>query len=530
MKVIIATFTGAQELISACKKLIEKGHRLMDVHSPYPLEELNNLFYRRESPVRFWTFICGIIGLVTGFGFTIWTSLDWPLDTGGKPIVSLPPFLIIAFELTLLFGAIGTILAFVLHSKLPSLFRKNHLTGDKFGLTIIEESNKIRQVEGLLSSLGAKEILIEDYKGALPSPISRSGKVKEKSGVTESFKEASKVGKTATLAYIAMVILGLVSFAIGISTQGASSAWQIYLVNLLYWTGISAGCVLFTAILVTTKAGWAKTFGNVASKMLPFLPISLALFLITFFGKEHIFPWINQGLEENKKWFNIPFLYLRDSLGWLVMSLLSGIFIYNFRKNSHLTRLAVILIILFMFFFSLIGVDLIMGLSPEWVSTLFGGYFAIGAFYSALAFIVLFTFLSKIKVDSSELANMGELIFAFSLFWASLFWAQYLVIWYGNIPEETGFVYRRLYLPEWRILSWLIITLNFFIPFILLLGKYAKANRLIMLIVSLSITLGFFLERYILIAPSISVKPHFGFMELFISGGFLGVFLLCRRR
>ena len=96
-KIVTAKFSGAEEITTAIKTLREKGYRVVEAHSPYPLEGIEPIG-RRESPVRLWAFIGGIIGLITGFGWTIWTSLDWPHFTGGKPIVSLPPFLIIAFE------------------------------------------------------------------------------------------------------------------------------------------------------------------------------------------------------------------------------------------------------------------------------------------------------------------------------------------------------------------------------------------------------------------------------------------------
>lgn len=546
-RILTAKFTGAEELVSAIKALIENGYKVVEVHSPHPLEGIAPIG-RRESPVRFWSFIGGIIGLAAGFGLTIWMSLDWPHFTGGKPIVSLPPFLIIAFELTLLLGAIGTIIGFAFHSRLPSLNGKSRLTGDQFGLTLIEKSDKIKSIEYLLSSLGALDISVDDWNGTLlkhllkPTPA-RVGKPVGggfiRPATTDVINVAPTINQAPTilksrLAFLIISILGIISFLIGISGAGAQRAWQIYLVNLLYWTGISLGGVLFTAILITVRAGWAKGLKTIAVRFFPFLLLSPVLFLMTFFGRHEIFPWIGNGIGNKEKWLNIPSLYLRDGLGWIGITILSIIFVYNSRKHHDdkgpfLAGLAVILIIVFMFFFSLIGIDLIMGLSPEWVSTLFGGYFAIGAFYNGLAFIMLWTLVFRVKIDDSERTDMGKLIFGFSLFWASLFWAQYLVIWYGNIPEETGFVYRRLNVFPWKGLSWTVIVLNFFIPFLLLLGRHAKANRGILFAASTSITVGFFLERFILIAPSISAKPYFGIIEFFISIGFLGVFLLCTR-
>lgn len=118
----IYAFPNPQELIAALKGYLERGvpKDRLEVISPFPIEPVLELLEPRPSPIRFFSLFGALAGMLTGFAFTIYTSLSWPLITGGKPIVSIPPFVIIAFELAILFGALATFAGFLILSKLPS--------------------------------------------------------------------------------------------------------------------------------------------------------------------------------------------------------------------------------------------------------------------------------------------------------------------------------------------------------------------------------------------------------------------------
>jgi len=123
--------------------------------------------------------------------------------------------------------------------------------------------------------------------------------------------------------------------------------------------------------------------------------------------------------------------------------------------------------------------------------------------------------------------DLGKLTFGFSLFWMSLLWSQYLVIWFGNLPEETEFLYLRLNEQPWSSITWLFIWLAFIIPFVILMNRRGKTNQIVSGIVGLLIVVGSFLHFFILVVPSL--HPHhlyFGFTEILITLGFLGLFIL----
>lgn len=118
-------FSEKAEFLSKLKELLSAGvsSRDISVVSPYPVHEAEEILREPASNLKFFTFIGALSGLCTGFAFTIYTVVSWPLITGGKPLVSIPAFIIIAFELTILFGAIASFLGFLFLSRLPSIKR-----------------------------------------------------------------------------------------------------------------------------------------------------------------------------------------------------------------------------------------------------------------------------------------------------------------------------------------------------------------------------------------------------------------------
>jgi hypothetical protein len=204
----------------------------------------------------------------------------------------------------------------------------------------------------------------------------------------------------------------------------------------------------------------------------------------------------------------------------------------NLQKQSILSP---ILAILFALGFSLIGFDLVMSLSPHWYSTLFGMYFFTGAFYSSLAFLFLLTILSLKILDlgnfvgERQFHDLGKLLLGFCLVTGDFFFSQFLVIWYGNLPEETRFVITRVNSAPWKPLGWTVLILCFAFPFAILLSRKAKMKRGVMLVVCSIILIGMWLERFLLVAPSLwkGKDLPLGFPEFLITLGFLGLMSLC---
>lgn len=138
-------FQDKRDFLSKLEELIRSGVPPEDlsVITPFPVHEAEHLLHPRPSRLKFFALGGALLGMLSGFGLTILTSLDWPLMTGGKPIVSLPPYIIIAFELTILFGGVITFLGFLRLSRMPDIPGMLHEveTGNDF---IIRQNGEVR--------------------------------------------------------------------------------------------------------------------------------------------------------------------------------------------------------------------------------------------------------------------------------------------------------------------------------------------------------------------------------------------------
>lgn len=120
-KGVLASYEFLDSTVDAIKGLKKAGFKDIKAYTPYPEHHIEDALGYDQSPVRVWTLVGGLTGTATGFAFTTWTSVDWPLVVGGKPIVSIPAYVIIAFELTVLFGALATVIGLFVLSRLPNL-------------------------------------------------------------------------------------------------------------------------------------------------------------------------------------------------------------------------------------------------------------------------------------------------------------------------------------------------------------------------------------------------------------------------
>jgi len=162
---VIGIFSYVDSTVETIKSLKKAGFRNLRVYSPLPNHEIEEVLDQPESIVRFFTLAGAILGAICGFTFTVLTSLDWPLSVSAKPIVSIPPYLIIVFELTVLFGALATLLGLLVNSRLrrntPRGVYDPRFSVDKFGVVVACFKHNIPKVEEILKGSGAEEIKFE---------------------------------------------------------------------------------------------------------------------------------------------------------------------------------------------------------------------------------------------------------------------------------------------------------------------------------------------------------------------------------
>ena len=155
---VLASFVYLDAAVEAIRALRAGGHRDLVVYTAAPLHEIEEALDHSVSPVRLFTLIGGLTGCAAGFGMTIWMSLDWPLIVGGKTIASIPPYVVIAFELTILLGALGTVAAMVIFSAVMGkrgIAYDPRYSDDLIGIFVPGGAD---QVEQLLRSAGAVEV------------------------------------------------------------------------------------------------------------------------------------------------------------------------------------------------------------------------------------------------------------------------------------------------------------------------------------------------------------------------------------
>ena len=184
----------------------------------------------------------------------------------------------------------------------------------------------------------------------------------------------------------------------------------------------------------------------------------------------------------------------------------------------------------FVAFFSVIGWDFIMALTPTWVSALFGWFVYAAAFLTGIAMtsFIATQVRSKYRLEAYITPNhfwdIGKVMFSFCIFWVYLFWSQYLPIWYANMHEETWWVFLRFEQP-WRPLAFTVFCMIFLIPFLGLMNKTTKSSPFWMGLFTLLIMSGVWIERHVLVMPSLNPDTVWlGLPEVGVGIGFLGLF------
>lgn len=154
---LLASYEYLDSAIAAIRSLKKAGFEDLTAYAPLPEHHLEDAMGRGESPVRVFTLVGGLTGAATGFALASWSSVDWPLVTGGKPIVSIPPFVIIAFELTILFGAFATLIGLFINARLPRVGRGEvvydpEFSSGRFGVFVPAEGDRLARARQIVEA------------------------------------------------------------------------------------------------------------------------------------------------------------------------------------------------------------------------------------------------------------------------------------------------------------------------------------------------------------------------------------------
>jgi len=382
----------------------------------------------------------------------------------------------------------------------------------------------------------------------------------------------------------ALVAIGIASFAFGLSTD-PDTAWRAYHVNFIYFATLAQGGLCLACAIVIIDARWPGPIRHVAEGLAAWVPISFLLLAIGYFGRESIHVnWIHGAPMGKEGWLTIPRVYITDLAILFVLSVLSVRFLKlsvrpalqgaaeraprakgmfsrwsaNWRGDDvelaesarKLRVLAPIIALIYAFGYTIVGYDQVMSLTPTWFSTMFGWYFGWSGFLSGIAMTTVICVLLRNapgwegELTKDRFHDLGKMLFAFSIFWMYLFFSQYIVIWYGNLPEETQFFELRLgsqflqdtwnfayvNLQEPYVMTSLVAWAGcWIIPFWMLLGQAPKRSWYIVGPVAAIMLIGFWLERNVLVWPSLVPDDGLAWLgpvQLGIAAGFFGAFAL----
>ncbi len=378
----------------------------------------------------------------------------------------------------------------------------------------------------------------------------------------EILAKRSDIPSWLIIVFLLIAVLGFGTFIAQAMGSDPANAWRIFLVNFLFWTGVAQAGIIFSCILRVTDARWARPLLRMSEGLGSFTPIAFILLIVVFVGQDYLLPYATEHYHHPKDvWLNMKFVMGRDIIGYAILLVISMAYLYfSLRQDlggsnessglsgwiasgwngeedrekcwGTLSKLAPATVLIYALVFSLFAWDLMMSLDPHWFSTLFGPYYFMASFVAAIGMTIVLSVVLKRRLNLDEYLNdhqyhdIGKMLQGFSIFWVYLFFSQLLPIWYANMPEETGFVIKRIQDEPFRSLSWVVLTCCFIFPLIALLPRTHKIVKpIVVFIAAVSLT-GFFIEKFVLVMPSYTNVIEFGITQILITLGFLGAFFM----
>lgn len=339
---------------------------------------------------------------------------------------------------------------------------------------------------------------------------------------------------------------GIASHEEHVLHQLQTRPWSATFVAAFFFMMIALAVLVFYAIQYASQAGWSPVLYRIMEGITAYLlPGSIIVFLIVVFAGTHFFPWQDEELVASDKilqiksgYLNFPFFVIRAViylLGW-------NLYRYFSRKNSLKQaeannydpyrknfKASVLFLIFFFVTEATMSWDWFMSMTPHWYSTLFAWYIFASMFVSAITVIALVTIhLKHLKlipfVSDKHLHDLAKYMFAFSIFWTYLWFGQFMLIWYANIPEEVTYFIIRI--QEYKVLFFGMLILNFVFPILVLMSSDYKRIPWFVVISAVCILVGHYIDVFLLVMPStVGHNWSFGIPEIAALLFFLGLFI-----
>ena len=354
-----------------------------------------------------------------------------------------------------------------------------------------------------------------------------------------------RLSPTTNNVALGMLIIGAVAFVGGVLFQPQLSWASVLLVSfLLVSLGLSG--VLMIALQYLTGAGWSIALRRISEALTSLLIPGLLGIAAVLLFRPSVYPWTTMAADGHA--FSGFKGYWLNQTNWLIRAAIYAaiwlFFAFALRwhsrrqdidgKYSH-TRwnvaLSAMFVVLFALSYWLASVDWLMSLEPLWFSTMYGVYNFAGLFSGGIACTIILAVWLRNRgtlrgiISDDHLHDLGKLLLAFTTFWAYIWFCEYMLIWYANIPEETVHFVRRTH-ELWLPLFYLNVGLNWVIPFLALLPRAGKRDGDFLMKIAFIVLIGRILDMYLLIIPNVSEStPFAGIAPLGIIVGAIGVFV-----
>ncbi len=328
---------------------------------------------------------------------------------------------------------------------------------------------------------------------------------------------------------------------------------QFYFSYLIGWSfclSLTVGALFFVLIQHLTKAYWSVVIRRISEALIWSFPLLVILGLPILFGMHDLYHWshaevidptstsFDEVLAGKSSYLNVPFFLGRMIFYFLVWTFISfrlytlsirqdvdgGTDIPARQRSVSSWGLAITAVTT-----SFASFDILMSLSPHWFSTIFGIYFFGGSFMSVMAVMALVAMILQQKgmlssvVTTEHYQDLGKFLFGFIVFWAYIAFSQYMLIWYGNLPEETIF-YRERLENGWQIVSAVLLIAHFIIPFLVLLSRTAKRVLPVLASMCIWMLVMHWFDFYWLAMPVLHEDAAFHLVDLTAWIGLSGIF------
>lgn len=364
-------------------------------------------------------------------------------------------------------------------------------------------------------------------------------------------KENVVVSTTFRIVTLALTGIGALCFLLGLFSD-PQRTWANYLIVNYYFLSLSIGGAFFFVIQSISQSGWSSAFKRVPEAMMAYIPFAAGFFLLLFFGMHQLYHWSHADtvaadplLKHKAPYLNIPFFFARMVISFALWIILAAVLRkLSLREDAsnpsdqagildlfHKSELySKIFIFVLAITFSLSAFDWIMSIDAHWSSTIFALKNMVAAFLHGISVLALIVFILHRKgyfpfLNKFHLHDFSRYIFIFSIIWGYFWFAQFMIIWYGNIPEETVYYFTR-WQKGWKVLFFLEIGINWLIPFMILLPVKTSRNIRVITAVIILLIIGQYIDLFTQVIPGTTGQLKFGWIEAGLFMGFAGLFSL----